>query len=980
SVRYKQTLYSSASLFEIDASYVSVTLNLFVVVLIRTLLKFNLSIDKMVLGIGDVQRTSQEAQAKSLIMKAWRERWTEVQWGINIRKLVDDSADGSFLADCILQQALSGPGPNSLVLSYLMHSIHSQIVTTASVLLSVSKYDAFHKLHCVASLLDLLSSIKDRIILNDNQGKDDCIQLALALQSVVCWLLSCMYSSLENLSDITEFPAEAEDSKIVLKCRNLMDYFLVDPYLFNLINVANKEDEESYVKIIKMSKEVDKFVDGHNQREISHVTSLIDKLSKPRVPKTTKTHPLEKSFDGLQTKVGNPSIQAIIMKAALLRSSQDIPAIVSELILVKQLQNVDLVNFYSEILHSALMGLVDAFGKEQELAFIGFTFLQLPSLVNTVREKLLDSTNDAFLRGLEVYIMNESCLNVADAKLHCCTLEFLLKSFANVRLINETDKASLLKLRTSKGSSIKPTPGSSPKTFNVIITAAATTGRLQQFTSKLIKLNQLSRQASGELNKASNTRAIIFDLSFLMLCYIVQLHGPKALSSEEPDSFFEEWYKDCMVENHVAKNPDVIINRCDSNKVDLLLNQYIQGDTELKTSLVFWHEICANSVGVTKEVLTAWESDGTTFNEVKRILDVFRSKICSIPVCISAWLCAYIQVNPEEKSTKAKEILNYFLTSSTVMSFDNQDHFKERNALMSQIISRMMNCIQSSDKSPVNSPTYNFESKPVAELYKSCWACMNKRGLIDVETTVNLQHLLQMSGPHYFVQNMVEEMLRLQHSQELAQRCDLLYGVLHYDLKSCTAALVRVVVPTVLHFWTSDSSFMEPQIKALVSLSVDCILSYYYHASSLKIKEERKDESDSEPQSKRRKLFEATSLQKENLVDLQIMLKDLYGEFYKVLHNVYESTPAIVFILQFLEELSMKTPTTTLLTSLPHQVVTQLMSLMCDEMDPDLLLGLFCLTNKNSRLNCAQALCRLKHLRHINEYHEPRSHSPAPGS
>jgi len=65
------------------------------------------------------------------------------------------------------------------------------------------------------------------------------------------------------------------------------------------------------------------------------------------------------------------------------------------------------------------------------------------------------------------------------------------------------------------------------KTFNVIITAAATTGRLPQFTSKLIKLNQLSRQASGELNRASNTRAIIFDLSFLMLCYIVQQHGPK---------------------------------------------------------------------------------------------------------------------------------------------------------------------------------------------------------------------------------------------------------------------------------------------------------------------------------------------------------------------------------------------------------------------------------------------------------------------
>lgn len=49
-----------------------------------------------------------------------------------------------------------------------------------------------------------------------------------------------------------------------------------------------------------------------------------------------------------------------------------------------------------------------------------------------------------------------------------------------------------------------------------------------------------------------------------------------------------------------------------------------------------------------------------------------------------------------------------------------------------------------------------FESKAVADLYKHCWSCMIKRGVIDVETTLNLQQLLKMSGPHFFVQNLVE--------------------------------------------------------------------------------------------------------------------------------------------------------------------------------------------------------------------------------
>jgi len=65
------------------------------------------------------------------------------------------------------------------------------------------------------------------------------------------------------------------------------------------------------------------------------------------------------------------------------------------------------------------------------------------------------------------------------------------------------------------------------KSFELLLTAAYYTGRIQQVTSRLIKLNQCSRQVTGEGSKASATRAMIFDISFLMLCYIVQSYGSK---------------------------------------------------------------------------------------------------------------------------------------------------------------------------------------------------------------------------------------------------------------------------------------------------------------------------------------------------------------------------------------------------------------------------------------------------------------------
>ena len=65
------------------------------------------------------------------------------------------------------------------------------------------------------------------------------------------------------------------------------------------------------------------------------------------------------------------------------------------------------------------------------------------------------------------------------------------------------------------------------KSFELILAVAAVEGKLRTFVTKLLKFNECSKQIGGEAGKASQTRAMLFDVTFLMLCSIVHTYGPE---------------------------------------------------------------------------------------------------------------------------------------------------------------------------------------------------------------------------------------------------------------------------------------------------------------------------------------------------------------------------------------------------------------------------------------------------------------------
>ncbi|GAA6093306.1 mediator of RNA polymerase II transcription subunit 24 [Tachysurus ichikawai] len=67
---------------------------------------------------------------KQAILQAWKERWSDYQWAVNIKKNCPKGATWDYpnLAEALLEQAMIGPSPNPLILSYLKYAISSQKV------------------------------------------------------------------------------------------------------------------------------------------------------------------------------------------------------------------------------------------------------------------------------------------------------------------------------------------------------------------------------------------------------------------------------------------------------------------------------------------------------------------------------------------------------------------------------------------------------------------------------------------------------------------------------------------------------------------------------------------------------------------------------------------------------------------------------------------------------------------------------------
>lgn len=234
----------------------------------------------------------------------------------------------------------------------------------------------------------------------------------------------------------------------------------------------------------------------------------------------------------------------------------------------------------------------------------------------------------------------------------------------------------------------------SGNSFELILSAAAATGKLSSFALKLINVNDFAKTGSSDPSKTSQIRSLLFDVSFLMLCHIVQVYGLEILTSHAEclDTFFVQWALRCLPEDGKYKSVDISMP-VDSNKVDAILSAFTSG-TEINSSIAKLHEICINAPYAIQEVLFAWEHGALSADNIKRILKYVKTRICSLPIVISAWLCSYLNMLSDEARAKPltmlQELTHSLGSDSQMLSSQMLQFYNERYHLMSIILEKMI--------------------------------------------------------------------------------------------------------------------------------------------------------------------------------------------------------------------------------------------------------------------------------------------------
>ncbi|KAK2536209.1 Med24 [Columba guinea] len=703
---------------------------------------------------------------KQAILQAWKERWSDYQWAINMKKFFPRGATWDILnlAEALLEQAMIGPSPNPLILSYLKYAISSQMVSYSTVLTAISKFDDFSRDLCVQSLLEIMDMFCDRLSCH---GKaEECIGLCRALMSALNWLLRCAAFYAEKVKETLEQAAAESQLKM---CLERLEKMLSSTKNRALIHIAKLEETSSWSTVeqslVKLGENLSSLSNSPLRSQADDCISLIKSI-----PTMLSVHSEQLN------KTGFPTVHAVVLLEGTMNLTGETQLLVEQLMMVKRMQRIPSPLFILEIWKACFVGLIESPEGTEELKWTAFTFLKIPQVLVKLKKypqgekDFTEDVNSAF----EFLLKLTPLLDKADQR------------------CKQADREHAPHLKSAENANIQPNPGlilrAEPtvtnilKSLDLLLAAAAATGKLKSFARKFIKLNEFTKHITGEGSKGAPVRALLFDISFLMLCHVAQTYGSEVILSESSPAgevpFFETWMLTCMPEEGKILNPDHPCFRPDSTKVE-----------QMK-----WHEACLSISAAILEILNAWENGVLTFESIQKITDNIKGKVCSMVVCAVAWLVAHVRMLGLDEREKSLQMIRQLATP--LHSENTLQFYNERVVIMSSILEHMCADVLQQTATQIKFPSTGMDTIPY-------W------------------NLLPPKKP------IKEELLKETRKEHTLRAVELLYAIFCLDMQQLTLTLLGHILPSLLTDSSKWHTLMDPPGKALAKLSVWCALSSY---------------------------------------------------------------------------------------------------------------------------------------------------------
>uniref|UniRef100_F6QCM7 Mediator of RNA polymerase II transcription subunit 24 n=1 Tax=Macaca mulatta TaxID=9544 RepID=F6QCM7_MACMU len=797
---------------------------------------------------------------KQAILQVWKERWSDYQWAINMKKFFPKGATWDILnlADALLEQAMIGPSPNPLILSYLKYAISSQMVSYSSVLTAISKFDDFSRDLCVQALLDIMDMFCDRLSCH---GKaEECIGLCRALLSALHWLLRCTAASAERLREGLEAGTPAAGEKQLAMCLQRLEKTLSSTKNRALLHIAKLEEHS----LLKLGEILANLSNSQLRSQAEQCGTLIRSI-----PMMLSVHAEQ------MNKTGFPTVHAVILLEGTMNLTGETQSLVEQLTMVKRMQHIPTPLFVLEIWKACFVGLIESPEGTEELKWTAFTFLKIPQVLVKLKyshgdKDFTEDVNCAF----EFLLKLTPLLDKADQRCNCDCTNFLLQECGKQGLLSEASVNSLMAKRkadrehapqqkSGENANIQPNiqlilraeptvtnilktmdadHSKSPegllgvlghmlseKSLDLLLAAAAATEKLKSFARKFINLNEFTTYGSEESTKPASVWALLFDISFLTLCHVAQTYGSEVILSESRTGadvpFFETWMQTCMPEEGKILNPDHLCFRPDSTKVESLV-ALLNNSSEMKLVQMKWHEACLSISAAILEILNAWENGVLAFEEGMQ----------------SGGVCCGLACGPRPDA-----------------GFENTLQFyNERVVIMNSILERLCADVLQQTATQIKFPSTGVDTmpywnllppkRPINEVLTDIFAKVLEKGWVDSRSIHIFDTLLHMGGVYWFCNNLIKELLKETRKERALRAVELLYSILCLDMQQVTLVLLGHILPGLLTDSSKWHSLMDPPGTALAKLAVWCALSSYSshkgQASTRQKKRHREDIED----------------------------------------------------------------------------------------------------------------------------------------